>query len=80
MPEAENAVKRFIIRYTDKFSQLCTKMMRYEKTDSLMADLPAGSMQPVGVAGRLPTRTVNFTSSRQMGLLLPSSSQAALQV
>jgi hypothetical protein len=52
MPEAENAVKRFFIRYTDKFSQLCRKMMRYEKIHSLMADLPAASLQPVGGAGR----------------------------
>jgi hypothetical protein len=50
--KAQNAVKRFFIRYTDIFSQLCTKMKRYEKTVSLpSADLRAGGVQPIGPAG-----------------------------
>jgi hypothetical protein len=50
--KAQNAIKRFIIRYTDNFSQLCTKLKRYEKTVSLpSADLLAGGVQPIGPAG-----------------------------
>jgi hypothetical protein len=49
---AENAIKRFIFRYTDNFFELCKKMKRYEKTVSLPSpDLRAGSVQPFGPAG-----------------------------